>query len=67
MEEYIKYQVEHENEPCSPGPAFSFVKVSLERGGGGEINASSPPALRLLGSFFNVGLCFWGQCMSNKH
>lgn len=27
MEEYIKYQVEHENEPFSPGPAFSFVKV----------------------------------------
>lgn len=47
MEEYIKYQVEHEKEPCSPGPAFSFVKVSLQREGGGEINASSasPPAL----------------------
>lgn len=27
MEEYIKYQVEHETEPFSPGPAFSFVKV----------------------------------------
>lgn len=27
MEEYIKYQVEHEMEPFSPGPAFSFVKV----------------------------------------
>ncbi|XP_039897619.1 cytosolic 5'-nucleotidase 1A-like [Simochromis diagramma] len=27
MEEYIKYQVEHETEPFSPGPAFSFVKA----------------------------------------
>ncbi|MEQ2175318.1 hypothetical protein GOODEAATRI_016802 [Goodea atripinnis] len=26
MEEYIKYQVAHETEPFSPGPAFSFVK-----------------------------------------
>ncbi|KAF7662986.1 hypothetical protein LDENG_00222250 [Lucifuga dentata] len=27
MEEYIKYQVEHEMEPFSPGPAFSFIKA----------------------------------------
>uniref|UniRef100_A0A8P4K1W6 Cytosolic 5'-nucleotidase 1A n=1 Tax=Dicentrarchus labrax TaxID=13489 RepID=A0A8P4K1W6_DICLA len=27
MEEYIKYQVEHEMQPFSPGPAFSFVKA----------------------------------------
>ncbi|KAG8013710.1 Cytosolic 5'-nucleotidase 1A, partial [Nibea albiflora] len=27
MEEYIKYQVEHETQPFSPGPAFSFVKA----------------------------------------
>lgn len=27
MEEYIKYQIEHETQPFSPGPAFSFVKV----------------------------------------
>lgn len=27
MEEYIQYQVEHETEPFSPGPAFSFVKA----------------------------------------
>ncbi|XP_014895781.1 cytosolic 5'-nucleotidase 1A-like [Poecilia latipinna] len=27
MEEYIKYQVAHETEPFSPGPAFSFVKA----------------------------------------
>uniref|UniRef100_A0A3B4UA03 5'-nucleotidase, cytosolic IA n=1 Tax=Seriola dumerili TaxID=41447 RepID=A0A3B4UA03_SERDU len=27
MEDYIKYQVEHETEPFSPGPAFSFVKA----------------------------------------
>lgn len=27
MEEYIQYQVAHETEPFSPGPAFSFVKV----------------------------------------
>ncbi|XP_018545458.1 cytosolic 5'-nucleotidase 1A [Lates calcarifer] len=27
MEDYIKYQVEHEAEPFSPGPAFSFVKA----------------------------------------
>ena len=27
MEDYIKYQVEHETQPLSPGPAFSFVKV----------------------------------------
>lgn len=27
LEEYVKYQVEHETQPFSPGPAFSFVKV----------------------------------------
>ncbi|XP_034431327.1 cytosolic 5'-nucleotidase 1A-like isoform X1 [Hippoglossus hippoglossus] len=27
MEGYIKYQGEHETEPFSPGPAFSFVKA----------------------------------------
>ncbi|XP_061751465.1 cytosolic 5'-nucleotidase 1A-like isoform X2 [Nerophis ophidion] len=27
MEKYLKYQVEHESEPFSPGPAFSFVKA----------------------------------------
>lgn len=27
VEEYLKYQVEHENEPLAPGPAFPFVKV----------------------------------------
>ncbi|XP_030248097.1 cytosolic 5'-nucleotidase 1A-like isoform X1 [Sparus aurata] len=27
MEDYIKYQVEHETQPLSPGPAFSFVKA----------------------------------------
>lgn len=30
VEEYVRYQLEHENEPFSPGPAFPFVKV---RGG----------------------------------
>lgn len=40
MEEYIKYQVEHETEPFSPGPAFSFVKVR-DAGGGGP----DPPSL----------------------
>lgn len=28
VEEYLKYQVEHENEPLDPGPAFPFVKVT---------------------------------------
>lgn len=28
VEEYVRYQLEHENEPFSPGPAFPFVKVS---------------------------------------
>lgn len=28
VEEYLKYQVEHENEPLTPGPAFPFVKVT---------------------------------------
>lgn len=27
VEEYVQYQLEHENEPFSPGPAFPFVKV----------------------------------------
>lgn len=27
VEEYVRYQLEHENEPFSPGPAFPFVKV----------------------------------------
>uniref|UniRef100_A0A9L0RWW7 5'-nucleotidase, cytosolic IA n=1 Tax=Equus caballus TaxID=9796 RepID=A0A9L0RWW7_HORSE len=26
VEEYVRYQLEHENEPFSPGPAFPFVK-----------------------------------------
>ncbi|KAF3850220.1 hypothetical protein F7725_019939, partial [Dissostichus mawsoni] len=31
LEDYIKYQVEHETQPFSPGPAFSFVKLFIER------------------------------------
>ncbi|XP_076864711.1 5'-nucleotidase, cytosolic IAa isoform X1 [Brachyhypopomus gauderio] len=27
VEEYLKYQVQHENEPLAPGPAFPFVKA----------------------------------------
>ncbi|GLD57988.1 cytosolic 5'-nucleotidase 1A-like protein, partial [Lates japonicus] len=27
VEEYLRYQVEHENEPFAPGPAFPFVKA----------------------------------------
>nr|XP_046220475.1 cytosolic 5'-nucleotidase 1A-like [Oncorhynchus gorbuscha] len=27
MEEYLKYQIEHETEPFGPGPAFPFVKA----------------------------------------
>ncbi|XP_064816049.1 cytosolic 5'-nucleotidase 1A-like, partial [Oncorhynchus masou masou] len=27
VEEYLRYQVEHESEPFAPGPAFSFVKA----------------------------------------
>ncbi|KAJ8334673.1 hypothetical protein SKAU_G00403120 [Synaphobranchus kaupii] len=27
IEEYLQYQVEHENEPFAPGPAFPFVKA----------------------------------------
>lgn len=27
VEEYLRYQIEHENEPFAPGPAFSFVKA----------------------------------------
>lgn len=34
MEEYIKHQVEHETQPFCPGPAFSFVKVRVQRLGG---------------------------------
>lgn len=29
VEEYLRYQIEHENEPFAPGPAFSFVKVQV--------------------------------------
>lgn len=28
VEEYLRYQGEHENEPLAPGPAFPFVKVT---------------------------------------
>nr|KAF6444654.1 5'-nucleotidase, cytosolic IA [Molossus molossus] len=28
VEEYVRYQLEHENEPFSPGPAFPFVKLT---------------------------------------
>ncbi|CAB1335094.1 unnamed protein product, partial [Coregonus sp. 'balchen'] len=27
MEDYLKYQIEHETEPFGPGPAFPFVKA----------------------------------------
>ncbi|KAF7658750.1 hypothetical protein LDENG_00007960 [Lucifuga dentata] len=27
VEEYLQYQIEHENEPFAPGPAFPFVKA----------------------------------------
>nr|XP_012997981.1 cytosolic 5'-nucleotidase 1A isoform X3 [Cavia porcellus] len=27
VEEYVRYQLQHENEPFSPGPAFPFVKA----------------------------------------
>ncbi|CAL1584366.1 unnamed protein product [Knipowitschia caucasica] len=27
IEEYLRYQIEHENEPFAPGPAFPFVKA----------------------------------------
>lgn len=27
VEEYVRYQLDHENEPFTPGPAFPFVKV----------------------------------------
>lgn len=27
IEEYLRYQIEHENEPFAPGPAFSLVKA----------------------------------------
>lgn len=29
VEEYLRYQIEHENEPFAPGPAFPFVKVKV--------------------------------------
>lgn len=31
VEEYLKYQMEHENEPFAPGPAFPFVKVTKNK------------------------------------
>lgn len=30
MEEYLKYQIEHEMEPFAPGPAFPFIKVQIK-------------------------------------
>lgn len=29
VEAYVKYQLDHENEPFLPGAAFPFVKVSI--------------------------------------
>ncbi len=29
VEEYLRFQIEHENEPFAPGPAFPFVKVKV--------------------------------------
>ena len=29
VEEYLRYQIEHETEPFAPGPAFPFVKVKV--------------------------------------
>lgn len=39
VEEYVRYQLQHENEPFSPGPAFPFVKVK------GSSSSSLPCAL----------------------
>lgn len=32
VEAYVKYQLDHENEPFLPGAAFPFVKVSAAHG-----------------------------------
>lgn len=29
LEEYLKYQIDHETEPFPPGPAFPFIKVQI--------------------------------------
>lgn len=52
VEEYIKYQVEHEAQPFSPGPAFCFIKV---RGGGANMAVA-----------FCVRSCLWGRSVNNK-
>ncbi|XP_068195357.1 cytosolic 5'-nucleotidase 1A isoform X1 [Antennarius striatus] len=42
VEEYIKYQEEHEQQPFSPGPAFSFVKVRHDQEEDAEKELSTP-------------------------
>lgn len=63
LEEYIKYQVEHETQPFTPGPAFSFVKVR-------ETNAGTPsgPGQRgLLGVRVMCRVCGGGGGLISTH
>lgn len=57
MEEYIKYQEEHETQPFGPGPAFSFVKVR---------NSVEEEKHTLMAVSY-VRSCLWGRRVTNKH
>lgn len=60
VEEYVRYQLEHENEPFSPGPAFPFVKVSRVVP---ETTHTMPlsEALPGRGNAMTRGLSIWGK------
>lgn len=57
VEAYVKYQLDHENEPFLPGAAFPFVKVSTHPP---QLNLDCGPDPRALGRKVCCGVLAWG-------
>lgn len=58
VEAYVKYQLDHENEPFLPGAAFPFVKVSIHLP---ELRLRCGPEPKDLGRRGCCGVLAWGS------
>lgn len=58
VEAYVKYQLDHENEPFLPGAAFPFVKVSIHPP---KLGLCCGPALEVLGRGERCGVLVRGK------
>lgn len=58
VEAYVKYQLDHENEPFLPGAAFPFVKVSIHLP---KLNLHCGPDPKVLGRGECYGVLVWGR------